>query len=73
MPTSPTEVSAHIEYATTKEQLAKIFIEEEEKEHILISAPVEEEEHALKMLTPWEKELEMLEDWLNNPELEYGC
>jgi len=20
------------------------------------------------MLTPWEKELEMLEDWLNNPE-----
>jgi hypothetical protein len=25
------------------------------------------------MFTPWEKELEMLEDWLNNPELEDGC
>jgi hypothetical protein len=25
-----------------------------------------EEEHADKMLTPWEKELEMLEDWMNN-------
>jgi hypothetical protein len=28
-----------------------------------------EEEHADKMLTPWEMELEMLEDWLNHPEL----
>jgi hypothetical protein len=25
------------------------------------------------MLTQWEKELEMLEDWLNSPELEGGC
>jgi hypothetical protein len=25
------------------------------------------------MLTQWEKELEMLEDWLNNPEPEDGC
>jgi len=28
----------------------------------------EEEEHEKNILTPWEKELEMLEDWLNNPE-----
>ena len=27
------------------------------------------EEHADKMLTPWEMELEILEDWLNHPEL----
>jgi hypothetical protein len=32
-----------------------------------------EEEHANKMLTPWEMELEMLEDWLNHPELEDEC
>jgi hypothetical protein len=29
---------------------------------------VTEEEHLDKMLTPWEMELEMLEDWLNHPE-----
>jgi hypothetical protein len=33
----------------------------------------EEEEHAGKMLTPWEMELEMLEDWLNHPELINDC
>jgi hypothetical protein len=33
----------------------------------------EEKEHAVKMLTPWEMELEMLEDWLNNPELVDDC
>jgi hypothetical protein len=40
----------------------------EEKEHTLMSAP-----HAVGLLTPWEKELEMLEDWLNDLELEDGC
>jgi hypothetical protein len=33
------------------------FIEEEEKEQMLMSTPAEEE-HTVKMLTPWEKELE---------------
>jgi hypothetical protein len=47
-------------------------IEEEEMEQMLISSPAEEE-HADKMLTPWEKELEMLEDWLNNPEPVDDC
>jgi hypothetical protein len=37
-----------------------------------MSAMAEEGEHAFKMLTPWEKELEILEDWLNNPEREDG-
>jgi hypothetical protein len=32
-----------------------------------------EEEHAVEVLTPWEKELEMLEDWLNNPEPVDDC
>jgi hypothetical protein len=32
-----------------------------------------EEEHADKMLTPWEMELEMLEDWLNHPEPVDDC
>jgi hypothetical protein len=31
------------------------------------------EEHGNEMLTPWEKEIEMLEDWLNNPELVDDC
>jgi hypothetical protein len=34
---------------------------------------IAEEEHADKMLTPWEMELEMLEDWLNNPEQVDDC
>jgi hypothetical protein len=45
-----------------------VTIKEEEKEKILMSSPVEEE-HAVEFLTPWEKELNMLEDWLNHPEL----
>jgi hypothetical protein len=28
----------------------------------------EEEEHTVEMLTQWEIELRMLEDWLDNPE-----
>jgi hypothetical protein len=43
------------------------IIEEEEMEQMLISAPTEEE-HADGMLTPWEKDLDMLEDWLNHLE-----
>jgi hypothetical protein len=32
-----------------------------------------EEENIIDMLTPWEKELEVLEDWLNNLELVDDC
>jgi hypothetical protein len=34
---------------------------------------VAEEEHTIKMLTPWDMELEMLEDWLNNLEPVDDC
>jgi hypothetical protein len=44
---------------------------EKEKEKILKSSQeMKEEEHSDKMLTQWEKELKMLEDWLRNPETE---
>jgi hypothetical protein len=36
----------------------------EEKEKILNSSPAEEREHSDDMLTPWEMELNILEDWL---------
>jgi len=39
----------------------------------VISCQGEEEENTIKMLTPWEKELEMLEDWLNHPEPVNDC
>jgi hypothetical protein len=29
----------------------------------------EVEEKACRLITPWEMELEILEDWMNNPEL----
>jgi hypothetical protein len=33
----------------------------------------EEEEHTVEMLTQWEIELRMLEDWLDNPEPTDDC
>ena len=39
-----------------------------EMEQISKAGQGKEEEHTVEMLTPWEKELEMIEDWLNNPE-----
>jgi hypothetical protein len=47
-------------------------MEEEKVEQVQISALVDEE-HAYMMLTPWEMELEMLEDWLNHPEPVDDC
>jgi hypothetical protein len=36
-------------------------------------APIEEEENSDEFITHWEKEMKMMEDWLNNPEVEDGC
>jgi hypothetical protein len=57
------------------EEWLKIFSQEVEGE---IAAALKlkarkEEEHADNMLTPWEKELEMMEDWLNHLELVDDC
>jgi hypothetical protein len=60
------------EEAIKEGQPTMTVIEEEKVEQMQISAPTEEE-HANEMLTPWEMELEMLEDWLNNPEPVNGC
>jgi hypothetical protein len=68
LPYSPVEAKACVAVATiTGEGQPDVTVIEEEKEQILMSTPTEEE-HADKMLTPWEEELEMLEDWLNHPE-----
>jgi hypothetical protein len=34
-----------------------------------MSTPTEKEENSDELLTQWEKELNMLEDWLKTPEL----
>jgi hypothetical protein len=44
-------------------------IKEEEKDKTLMSSLEEKEDHLDEFLTQWKKELKMLEDWLNNPEL----
>jgi hypothetical protein len=49
--------------ATTERQPVVIVMM---KEQISKASQEKEEEHTVKMLTPWEKELEVLEDWLNN-------
>jgi hypothetical protein len=55
------------------EEWLKIFSQEAETEDTAALKLKQEEEHADKMLTPWEKELEMLEDWLNHPEPVDDC
>jgi hypothetical protein len=57
------------------EEWLKIFNQEAEGETAaaLKLTVREEEEHADKILTPWEKELEMLEDWLNHLEPVDDC
>jgi hypothetical protein len=52
-------------------EMLEIFSQEAEQG--ITTTPVAEEEHADKMLTPWEMELEMLEDWLNHPEPVDDC
>jgi hypothetical protein len=50
------------------EEWLNIFSQEAEKEMTAALKLTTKEEHEDKMFTPWEMELEMLEDWLNNPE-----
>jgi hypothetical protein len=45
----------------------------EEKEQTLMSTPTKKEDNSDEFLTQWEQELNMLEDWLENPKLEYDC
>jgi hypothetical protein len=64
------EASICVVDATTIRQPMVTVIEEKEK--ILKSSLEEEREHSNYMLTPWEMELKLLEDWLDNPEAEDG-
>jgi hypothetical protein len=47
--------------------MLKIFSQEVEQGITTTLEVVAEEEHAYKMLTPWDMELDMLEDSLNHP------
>jgi hypothetical protein len=68
---SPMEARECVADATKEEGHPTVtIIEEEEVEQVLIFSPAKEE-HVDKMLAPWELELEMSEDWLNNLELVY--
>ena len=42
----------------------------EDESHIVVSQRNVQEEHSYSILTQWEKELEMLENWLNHPKVE---
>jgi hypothetical protein len=54
--------------ATEERQRTKTIKEEK----ILMSTPIGKEKNSEEFLAQWEKELKMLEDWLNNPEPEDG-
>jgi hypothetical protein len=68
LPYSPVESSVCVANVAIAEGQLTVSVIEEEEEKTLMFSPIEEE-HADKVITPWEKELEMLEDWLNHPEL----
>jgi hypothetical protein len=53
----------------SEEWLNTFSQEAEKKEAVALKMTAEEEaeEQVDRLLTPWEMELEMLEDWLNNP------
>jgi hypothetical protein len=55
------------------EEWLKSFSQEAEKETTAALKLTAKEEHADKILTPWELELEMLEDWLSHPEPVDDC
>jgi pyruvate/2-oxoglutarate/acetoin dehydrogenase E1 component len=62
LPSSPVEARVCVADAVVERQPVVTVIEEEEKEQILKSTPVEEEEHIVEFLTQWEMELKLLED-----------
>jgi len=47
-------------------------VKEEEKEQKLMSSPTKKEENSDEFLTQWKQGMNMLEDWLDNPEPEDG-
>jgi hypothetical protein len=71
LPHSLVEASVCVSNAATTERQPAVTVKE--MEQMSEASQGEEEEHIVKMLTPWEKELEMLEDWLNNPEPVDDC
>jgi hypothetical protein len=71
IPSNQVEVIICVADAATERQPIVTVIKEE-KEKIPKSTLVEEEEYSDDMLTPWEIELKLLEDWLNNPGPEDG-
>jgi hypothetical protein len=66
LPYSPVGASVCVTNAATVVGQPAMIVKE--MEQISEAAQGKEEEHTVKMLTPWEKELEMLEDWLNHLE-----
>jgi hypothetical protein len=71
LPYSPVEASMCVSNATTMEGQPTVTVKDMEK--MSEDTQGKEEEHTVKMITPWEKELEMLEDWLKNPEPVDDC
>jgi hypothetical protein len=60
---------AEEEDENSEEWLDTFSQEAEKEEAAALKLTIEEEEEQVdRLLTPWEMELEMLEDWLNNPE-----
>jgi hypothetical protein len=66
LPSSQDEAKEIVVGATTTERQPVVIVKE--MEQISEATQGKEEEHIVEMLTPWEKGLEVLEDWMNNPE-----
>jgi hypothetical protein len=73
LPHGPVEARACVADATVEEGQPTVTVIEEEEEQTLMFAPTEKEENSDELLTQWEQELDMLEDWLKNPEPVDDC
>jgi hypothetical protein len=70
---SQVEAKACVESAEEEGQPMQTVMEEEMVQKLTYSQEeMKEEEHTSQMLTPWEKELKLLEDWLCHPDTEVG-
>jgi hypothetical protein len=62
LPSSQDEAGEDVVGSATEGQPTEIVKEKEEMEQISEAVQGEKEENTVEILTPWEKELEMLED-----------
>jgi hypothetical protein len=64
LPSRPVEVTMHVADSCNRRRTTNNDCHRGRRNGECQNLPQQKKRHAVKMFTPWEKELEMLEDWL---------